>query len=252
MRSWPPGGWSFSTTQRGSRPGTARHGSFVTDGQSSTRSSPLIPYSPVCVGPGLVRHSRQRAPSTTRSAGRCTVTSSCRFGELKDNEDIGRYEVELRCSWTPDSPDLGAHLLAFTEVLCTMAGLPPRDVWSRVAPRSSHPIERLSPASFIRLLGPALAVIIEHTFDADAGGGRCRYWKHAEAVVAGLRELPLAGIGIRRTCSRSRSDCSVGRSVGRGGAGRDRADPLDRSASWDAANLGPRRWLMEHCRRRGR
>jgi hypothetical protein len=59
--------------------------------------------------------------------GTVTVTSSCRFGELKDdNEDDGRYEVELRCSWTPHGPDLAPHLYAFTEVLCTMAGLPPR------------------------------------------------------------------------------------------------------------------------------
>lgn len=58
--------------------------------------------------------------------GTVTVTSSCRFGELQDSHDVGRHEVELRCSWTPDSTDLGAHLHAFAEVLCTMAGLPPR------------------------------------------------------------------------------------------------------------------------------
>ena len=58
--------------------------------------------------------------------GTVTVTSSCRFGELKDNEDSGRYEVELRCSWTPHGADLAPHLHAFAEVLCTMAGLPPQ------------------------------------------------------------------------------------------------------------------------------
>ena len=59
--------------------------------------------------------------------GTVTVTSSCRFGELKDGDDeVGRYEVELRCSWTPHGADMGPHLHAFAEVLCTMAGLPPR------------------------------------------------------------------------------------------------------------------------------
>jgi hypothetical protein len=44
-------------------------------------------------------------------------------------------EIELRASWTPHDlsttggrtvgPDLGPHLLAWTDLLCTVAGLPP-------------------------------------------------------------------------------------------------------------------------------
>jgi hypothetical protein len=33
--------------------------------------------------------------------------------------------MEIRASWTPTGPDLGIHLQAWTELLCTIAGLPP-------------------------------------------------------------------------------------------------------------------------------
>lgn len=34
-------------------------------------------------------------------------------------------EVEIRASWTPQGSDLATHLLAWTDLLCTVAGLPP-------------------------------------------------------------------------------------------------------------------------------
>jgi hypothetical protein len=38
----------------------------------------------------------------------------------------GTCDVEIRCSWTPaEGDDLGEHLKAFCDVLCSMAGLPP-------------------------------------------------------------------------------------------------------------------------------
>lgn len=58
--------------------------------------------------------------------GTVTVTSSQRFGALNLDGAGGKQEVEMRCSWSPDGADASAHLLAFTELLCTMAGLPPR------------------------------------------------------------------------------------------------------------------------------
>ena len=33
--------------------------------------------------------------------------------------------MEVRASWTPLGNDLGAHLLAWSDLLCTIAGLPP-------------------------------------------------------------------------------------------------------------------------------
>jgi hypothetical protein len=34
-------------------------------------------------------------------------------------------EMEIRASWTPTGPDLGIHLQAWAELLCTISGLPP-------------------------------------------------------------------------------------------------------------------------------
>jgi len=33
--------------------------------------------------------------------------------------------MEVRASWTPADADLGRHLLAWSDLLCTIAGLPP-------------------------------------------------------------------------------------------------------------------------------
>ncbi|CAO5168600.1 DUF3000 domain-containing protein [Frankia sp. AiPs1] len=69
--------------------------------------------------------------------GTVTTTSSRRFGVLRAEGDS--FDVELRCSWSPDwalagtdgpaptwsSADVTAHLLAFGDLLAAMAGLPP-------------------------------------------------------------------------------------------------------------------------------
>jgi hypothetical protein len=62
-----------------------------------------------------------RAPS-----GTVTAVSSRSFGGIA--EDPARAEVEVRASWTPvitSSDDVSAHLLAWSELLCLAAGLPP-------------------------------------------------------------------------------------------------------------------------------
>lgn len=62
-----------------------------------------------------------RAPS-----GTVTSVASRSFGGIA--EDPARAEVEIRASWTPDiatAEDVTAHLLAWSELLCLTAGLPP-------------------------------------------------------------------------------------------------------------------------------
>ena len=51
-----------------------------------------------------------------------TRTTSERFGAMTDHPVA--CDVEIRASWSP-SGDLGPHLIAFGEVLCLAAGLPP-------------------------------------------------------------------------------------------------------------------------------
>jgi hypothetical protein len=55
--------------------------------------------------------------------GTITRVVSESFAGLKDRS--ATVEMEVRASWTPVGPDLGVHLQAWAEVLCTIAGLPP-------------------------------------------------------------------------------------------------------------------------------
>lgn len=54
--------------------------------------------------------------------GTVTRVVSQSFGSIAERPD--EVEVEVRASWTPDG-DLGAHLTAWSTVLCIAAGLPP-------------------------------------------------------------------------------------------------------------------------------
>ncbi|HVF20416.1 MAG TPA: DUF3000 domain-containing protein [Mycobacteriales bacterium] len=65
----------------------------------------------------------QRGAEHRAAGGTVTRTASTRFGTMAGDED--GCDVELRCSWTPAGGSLGAHLSAFCDVLCAMAGLPP-------------------------------------------------------------------------------------------------------------------------------
>jgi hypothetical protein len=64
-----------------------------------------------------------RGAAHRAAGGTVTRTASSRFGTMAGDED--GCDVELRCSWTPADEHLGAHLAAFCDVLCSMAGLPP-------------------------------------------------------------------------------------------------------------------------------
>jgi hypothetical protein len=55
--------------------------------------------------------------------GTVTRVVSESFAGLEDRS--ANVEMEIRASWTPTGTDLGVHLQAWAEMLCTIAGLPP-------------------------------------------------------------------------------------------------------------------------------
>lgn len=57
------------------------------------------------------------------AGGTVTRTTSERFGALAEQPTAA--EVEIRASWSPIGADLAPHLVAFGELLCAAAGLPP-------------------------------------------------------------------------------------------------------------------------------
>lgn len=59
----------------------------------------------------------------TNAGGTATRVLSESFGSLAERP--GTIDIELRASWTPDSPDVTAHLEAWADMVCTFAGLPP-------------------------------------------------------------------------------------------------------------------------------
>jgi len=56
-------------------------------------------------------------------AGTVTRVVSESFAGLAQRS--ATVEMEIRASWTPTSPNLGVHLQAWADLLCTVAGLPP-------------------------------------------------------------------------------------------------------------------------------
>ncbi len=57
------------------------------------------------------------------AGGTATRVLSESFGTL--SERPGSIDIELRASWTPASSDVTAHLEAWSDMVCTFAGLPP-------------------------------------------------------------------------------------------------------------------------------
>lgn len=65
-----------------------------------------------------------RGVDYTAEAGTVTQVVSESFGGLSDKDPS--VEMELRASWSPlEGGDVGEHLLAWSDLLCTIAGLPP-------------------------------------------------------------------------------------------------------------------------------
>jgi hypothetical protein len=83
-------------------------------------SDPMLPS----VGWSWLLDALTLAGAEHRAAGgTVTRTTSERFGALSDHPAAA--DVEIRASWSPVGSDLGPHLVAFGELLCTAAGLPP-------------------------------------------------------------------------------------------------------------------------------
>ena len=57
------------------------------------------------------------------AGGTATRVLSESFGTLAGRP--GSIDIELRASWTPGSSDVQAHLEAWSDMVCTFAGLPP-------------------------------------------------------------------------------------------------------------------------------
>ncbi|MEV8082062.1 DUF3000 domain-containing protein [Pseudarthrobacter oxydans] len=57
------------------------------------------------------------------AGGTATRVLSESFGTL--SERPGSIDIELRASWTPATSDVMAHLEAWSDMVCTFAGLPP-------------------------------------------------------------------------------------------------------------------------------
>ncbi|MFJ5698799.1 DUF3000 domain-containing protein [Arthrobacter sp. NPDC093139] len=57
------------------------------------------------------------------AGGTATRVLSESFGTLADRP--GSIDIELRASWTPAGADVQAHLEAWSDMVCTFAGLPP-------------------------------------------------------------------------------------------------------------------------------
>ena len=71
----------------------------------------------------LIEALESRGVDYGAEAGTVTRVVSESFAGLADREPT--VEMEVRASWTPHGSDLGAHLLAWSDLLCTIAGLPP-------------------------------------------------------------------------------------------------------------------------------
>jgi hypothetical protein len=56
-------------------------------------------------------------------SGSVTVVHTEGFGEM--TADGSDAQIEVRASWTPTSDNMGAHISAWSDLLCAIAGLPP-------------------------------------------------------------------------------------------------------------------------------
>ncbi len=68
----------------------------------------------------------ERGAEYRAAGGTVTQTTSTRFGDIVGPRTA--VKIELRASWTADTPDLAPHLRGFVDLLCTAAGLPPEGV----------------------------------------------------------------------------------------------------------------------------
>jgi hypothetical protein len=68
----------------------------------------------------------ERGAAYRAAGGTVTQTTSTRFGDLAGPQTA--VAMELRASWTAETPEMTPHLTAFVDLLCLAAGLPPEGV----------------------------------------------------------------------------------------------------------------------------
>jgi hypothetical protein len=101
--------------------GTMRLVAYIqADLDSSEAIDPLLPE---VAWSWLVDALDARAGLAIAVGGTVTATTSVRYGDIAGPPRA--HQLELRASWTATTPDLGAHVQAFCEVLEHAAGLPP-------------------------------------------------------------------------------------------------------------------------------
>jgi hypothetical protein len=71
----------------------------------------------------LVEALDNHAAAYRSAGGTATRVLSESFGTLSDRPNS--IDIELRASWTPASADITSHLEAWSDMVCTFAGLPP-------------------------------------------------------------------------------------------------------------------------------
>lgn len=71
------------------------------------------------------------------AGGTATRILSESYGTLADREDA--IDIELRASWTPEGSNVQSHLEAWSQMLCTFAGLPPTPDGVTLMPQRHRP-----------------------------------------------------------------------------------------------------------------
>lgn len=82
----------------------------------------------------LVEALETRHAEHTEAGGVATRQLAESYGTLAHEPDV--TDIELRASWTPAGRDLGAHLEAWSDMICAFAGLPPESMLD-----APHPID---------------------------------------------------------------------------------------------------------------
>lgn len=84
----------------------------------------------------LMESLKNRDAACVSAAGTVTRVVSETFGGLAERG--ATVEMEIRASWTPTGPNMGVHLQAWADLLCTVAGLPPLPEGVVALPRQRH------------------------------------------------------------------------------------------------------------------
>ena len=71
----------------------------------------------------LVDALQEHGAQYSSAGGTATRILSESYGTLSERSDA--IDIELRASWTPAGADVQAHLEAWSDMVCTFAGLPP-------------------------------------------------------------------------------------------------------------------------------